>query len=257
MEAEGSGHDLVGITLDRAEGALYRQLAGRLRGAIASGRLPVGGELATEAELAQAFGVSLITVRHALRELQTEGLIRKRIAKAAVVVAAAAPPPPVRSLNSLEDIVAATNDAQLRISSYRPARSAKAAAVFGLDASTLLPCLRGRMLLAGAALSEITIFFPPAIGSHLSRADFDDVVVFRSVQRRLGIHLVGARITMRAELADAGLARRLHVAQGSAVLVSEIVYVDADGRPAEMTIARHRGDRYSASYEIRGSVRSV
>ena len=76
MEAEGSRHDLVGITLDRAEGALYRQLAGRLRGAIASGRLPVGGELATEAELAQAFGVSLITVRHALRELQTEGLIQ-------------------------------------------------------------------------------------------------------------------------------------------------------------------------------------
>jgi GntR family transcriptional regulator len=252
MAADGFGCDVTADALDRADGTLYRQLAARLRAAIRSGRLAVGSELDTESDMAQAFGVSLITVRHALRELQTEGLIRKRIAKAAIVVATAASPPTVRSLNSLEDIVAATSNARLRISSYRSARSAHAAAVFGLDPSTPLPCLRGRVLLRGAALSEITIFFPPAIGSLLARTDFDDVVVFRSVQRRLGIHLAGARVTMRAEVADAGLARRLDCAQGSAVLVSEIVYVDAEGRPTEMTIARHRGDRYSPSYEING-----
>ena len=53
----------------------YRQLADTLRADIASGRYPVGGQLPPgsalprEADLAARFGVSLITVRQALRDL--------------------------------------------------------------------------------------------------------------------------------------------------------------------------------------------
>ena len=75
-------------TLDRADGKLYRQIAERLRGAITDGQLPVGTELPTEAALAEGFGVSLITVRHALRELEAEGLVAKRPAKPATVASA-------------------------------------------------------------------------------------------------------------------------------------------------------------------------
>ena len=79
--------------LARAQGPLYRQLADILREPIASGAFPVGGELPKEAMLAERFGVSLITVRQALRDLEADGLIKKRSAKPAVVTSAA---PPVR-----------------------------------------------------------------------------------------------------------------------------------------------------------------
>jgi GntR family transcriptional regulator len=236
--------------LARGAGPLYRQAAAQLRAAIAAERIPLGTELPTEAALARGFDVSLITVRHALRELEQDGLIRKRAAKAAVVVASTPRPPAVRPLNSIEDVVAATSDADLRITSYGPRRSAEAASAFALDPATDLHCLRGRLLVDGEPLSEITIFFPPDIGARLTRADFDDVVVFRSVERRLGIRLEGARITVTAELADAALARTLDIEEGDPVLVSRMLWRGPDGAPVELTIARHRADRYSLSYDF-------
>lgn len=234
--------------LHRADGKLYRQVAVRLGGAITAGQMPVGTELPPEAALADGFGVSIITLRHALRELEAEGLIQKRAAKPAIVVSAERRTPAPRRMNSLDDIAAAAAGATLEISGWRPQRAAQAARVFGLPPRTACPCLRARVLLAGAPLSDVTIFFPPAIGQRLSRRDFDDVVVFRSVQRHLGLRLSGARVTVRAERADAALARRLDYAEGAAVLVSEIIYLDAAGQPAELTIARHRADRYSVEY---------
>ena len=237
--------------LQRIHGPLWRQAADRLRVAIGEGRVPVGTELPVEGELAQRFGVSLITVRHALRALEAEGLIRKRAAKAAIVVARD-PPPVAREMTRLEDVIAATEGTRLEIESYRAARSAEAAAVFGLPADAQLFRLRGRLLVEEAPLSEIVIHFPPEIGKRLHRADFDDVVVFRSVERRLGIRIAAARNTIGAELADAALARALDVPEGSAVLASRITYLDAAGQPVEFTVARHRADRYRVSYEFSG-----
>ncbi|MBN8888881.1 MAG: hypothetical protein BGP12_14775 [Rhodospirillales bacterium 70-18] len=240
--------------LNRASGPLYRQAAQHLRQAITGGRLKLGAELPTEAVLAEGFGVSLITIRAALRELEGEGLIRKRAAKTAVVAGTQPRGQPdtamARQVNSLDDIVAATDGARLEIASYRPARSAEAAREFGLDGRGMLPCLRGRLLRGGAPLAAFTIFFPPDIGRQLKRADFDDVVVFRSVERRLGIRIAGARITVGAQLADPALAALLDCDEGAPVLASRTVYRDTAGAPVEVTLTRHRGDNYSMSYEV-------
>lgn len=240
--------------LQRSDGPLYRQAAAHLRSAITDGRLAVGGELPTEAELASGFGVSLITLRHALRELEAEGLIRKRAAKAAIVTAAS-PPVRARPLNSLEDIVAGTEDARLEITEYRKLHAPEAAAAFGLAPGLRLHCLRGRLLVAGEPFSVISIYFPPEIGQRLTRADFDDVVVFRAVERRLGLRVAGARVTVAAETADAELARALDYQEGAPVLVNRFLYFAEDGSAVELTIARHRADRYSLAYEFRNGLR--
>jgi GntR family transcriptional regulator len=236
--------------LDRAEGPLYRQAADLLRAAISGGKFSVGAELPREAALAEGFGVSLITIRHALRELENEGMIRKRPAKTAVVAGGAGLMPGARDLNSLEDIIAATRDARLEIADYAPRRSAEAGRALGLDGRKMLHCLSARLLIADKPLSDISIYFPPDIGRRLGRADFDDVVVFRSVERRLGIRLSGARITVAAELADAALAKKLDYVEGGAVLVNRMLYLDSADRPVEFTIARNRADRYRLSYSF-------
>ena len=83
----------------------------------------------------------------------------------------------------------------------------------------------------------------------MKRADFDDSVVFRAVQRHLGIAISGARINVRAETADAALARALKYEAGGAILVLEMLFFSADGAPVELTIARNRADLFSLSYD--------
>ena len=243
---------LAARPLLRSDGPLYRQLAGHLRAAITSEELSIGAPLPSEAQLAQHFGVSLITVRQALRDLEDDGLIRKRAAKTAIVAARA---PPLRSsvkLNSLADIVANTTHVRLDIVSWRQERSRLAEATFGLPRGAAGHCLRGRLLGASGPVAVVAIYFPPRIGTMLARADFDDVVVFRSVQRRLGINYTGGRVTVHAALASPRTAMALGCRPGAAVLVNEFTYFGADREPVELTIAQHRADRHRVTYDLEG-----
>lgn len=64
---------------------LYAQLKQRLRAEIGDGRYPEGGPLPTEAQLCDLYGVSRITVRRAISELQDEGVLEKRHGKGTFV----------------------------------------------------------------------------------------------------------------------------------------------------------------------------
>ena len=235
--------------IGRAGGTLYRQAAAVLRAAITSGQLRAGMALPAEAELAAGFAISLITLRQALRELEAEGLISKRSGRPAMVVGG--PSRSARMINTLEDVITQASDARLEIFSYALRHSAEAASLLGLERTARCHCLKGRLLMDGRPMTEITIHFPPDIGRQLRRADFDDVVVFRTVERVLGIRLSGAQVTVGAELADNALARLLEIPPGAAVLSSTMLYRGQDGTPVELTVARHRGDLYRFSYELR------
>src|SRR5689334_2773113 len=56
--------------------AAWRQIADRIEGEIAEGRLPPGARLPSEVELARRLGVNRHTLRRALAELSARGLLR-------------------------------------------------------------------------------------------------------------------------------------------------------------------------------------
>jgi len=236
------------LTLLREHGPLYRQLTNRLRAPIESGVLAPGHPLPREADLATRFGVSLITVRQALRDLEGEGLIKKRTAKPAMV---AMPQPRSKALEcqSLSAIAASTLDRRLVIKSYRKERSALACEVFALPATTACYCLRAVLLVRDQPIAQTAFYFPPAFGSRLKRADFDDVVVFRAVQRHLGITLSRAQITVRAEIADEALAKMLGYEVGGPILATEMLYSTTAGDPVELTVSRNRADHFSITFD--------
>ena len=235
--------------LVREDGPLYRQLAAILRAPIIDKTYPLGTALPKEAEIAERFGISLITVRQALRELENDGLIRKRAAKPAIVAAHAPAPRLTSAFRNFADIAAYTRDARLEVSSYKQRHDPQAAMVFGLPESESCFRLSSILVVGQRPEAQITTFFPPAIGKALQRADFDDVLIFRSVQKHLGIHLKAARITVRAELADAAAARDLDYAEGAPLLAMEMLYHSIDGQPVEFTLARHRADAFSLVYD--------
>ena len=235
--------------LSRDDGPLYRQMAAILRAPIVNGSLAAGTSLPREADLAERFGVSLITVRQALRDLENEGLIRKRAAKPAVVAGKGGARKPTYGFQSFAEIAASTTDRRLEIHSYRKERSAAASAALGLSGDEALHCLRATLLMEDVPTGLTTFYFPPEVGARMKRSDFDDVVVFRSVQRHLGITLSGARITVRADVADEALARALDYVVGGPILVIEMLYLSEAGDPVELTINRNRADLFSLSYD--------
>ena len=234
--------------LSRSDGPLYRQLNTLLRAAIRDSGLDAGHALPREADIASRFGVSLITVRQAMRELQLDGLIQKRAAKPAVIARPTVPKSAI-DFESLASIAASANDRRLDIASYGREASALASEVFGLSPKERPYCLRAVLYAGEQPGCRCTFFFPPAIGRRLKRKDFDDVVVFRSVQRRLGIKLSGARINVRAELAGEELAEALLCEPGFPILVTEMLYRSAEGDLVEFTINENRADFFSLSFE--------
>lgn len=236
-------------TLAREGGPLYRQLADILRRPIADGALSAGDELPKEASIAEHFGVSLITVRHALRDLESGGLIRKRSAKPAVVLSREDQPQPVWQMNNFTDIAAFARDASLTVVSYRREAAPIIQERLGAPRGEAGYCLRSILVEGDQKKAYVTTYFPADVGERLSRRDFTDVLIFDTVQRKFGLRLAVAHMTVRAEIADKVAAEMLDVEPGSALLTVEMLYQAADGRNVELSVARHPADRFSLTYD--------
>lgn len=236
-------------TLLRTQGPLYRQLADILRAPIIGGSFPVGSELPKEAVIAERFGVSLITVRQALRDLEADGLIRKRSAKPAVVTSASPPVTLSWTFKNFNDMAAFTKDAELKIKSYRKESSPLLQRHFGMEKDEQGYCLRSILSVGKQRKAQVTTYFPPHLGAQLTKDDFNDVLIFRAVQRRLNIRMAVAHCTVRAEIADETVAADLNVAVGSAILAVEMLYQSSDQSNVEFSIARHPADIFSITYD--------
>lgn len=73
------------MSIFEASEALYVQLKDHISERIQNGDLKPGDKLLTENELAEQFGISRATVRHALSELEIEGLIDRYPGKGTIV----------------------------------------------------------------------------------------------------------------------------------------------------------------------------
>lgn len=235
--------------LARSRGPLYRQLADILREPIASGAFPVGGELPKEAIIAERFGVSLITVRQALRDLEADGLIKKRSAKPAVVTARSPSVNLSWNFKNFADMAAFTKDAQLRVKSYRKETSPLMQRHFGMAKDEVGYCLRSVLSVGARKKAQITTYFPPDVGARFRREDFTDVLIFRSVQKQLSLRMAVAHVTVRAEIADETVAADLEIAEGAPLLTVEMLYQSSDQRNIEFSIARHPADMFSITYD--------
>src|SRR5215831_15575312 len=75
----------------RGDSPLFRRISSALADAISRGDYPVGGQLPTEFTLMQMFGASRFTIREALAELRSRGLIASRRGLGSVVLRAVPP----------------------------------------------------------------------------------------------------------------------------------------------------------------------
>ncbi|MGD9802090.1 MAG: GntR family transcriptional regulator [Hyphomicrobiaceae bacterium] len=213
---------------------LYVRIQERIRTAIADGRMSVGDRIWSEAELAREFSTTRSTVRHALDKLVFEGLIVRHVGRGSFVADRIGVRSPIDSRYSLsfEQQVAQTG----RLVTYRAPSlelaSAPASIAGRLGVAIGTPVFkleRLRIIEQRPVCLEIR-YMPQEIGERVT----GEMLATRSahvfVGEILGAPLPAIRVSLRAEIASARVAKLLELPQNSALLVRDNAHYASDGR---------------------------
>jgi GntR family transcriptional regulator len=229
---------------------LYYQLASVLRDQILTGRFAEGDRIPTEADLVETYGVSRITVRQSLASLEQEGLVRREVGRGTYVTGHRPFRGHQRVEGSLDDLISIVQSTSVQLLDLRvvPA-SREDADILGLGTGDpVTQCTRLR-LHHGEPYGHLINVISQEYGKRLSKSDWRGSVL-RVLEDKLKLHLRDAEQTVRAALADAGLARLLGTRVGAPLLaVDRVVRLD-DGRPLLHTRVHYRSDVYSFTVHL-------
>lgn len=225
---------------------LYYQIANLLRSRILSGVYPAGSMLSTEHELAQAFGVSRITVRQALGMLSTAGLIERRRGRG-TFVAADLPDgsPPVQLHGFLDDILLQADYAGTVFVDRREVRaSAEVARALGVPTGDRVVRFRRLRATAQRPHAWIVNHLRRDIAERVDTTELKERSLLRMIDETPGLRLSSGYQTISARAADGEPARRLGLEPGSPVLYVERVTYAVDGTPLELVAANYPGEHH-------------
>jgi GntR family transcriptional regulator len=224
---------------------LYSQIRELLRARITDGTFAADGKMPSENEMVKAFGVSRITVRQALNDLQKEGLIFKIHGKGTFV----AKPKAVQSLMRLEGfgeaMSASGHETHSRVLGHRVLRPGRAvAARLGVnDKTEVMEIQRIRYLDRNPISLDVT-YVPLDIGRRLIKEDLQRRDIFLILENDYGFSLDRAELRVDAMLADAKLAETLAMPEASPVLRIERLTFATGERPLDFEYLYYRGDAF-------------
>ncbi|MEU7971462.1 GntR family transcriptional regulator [Micromonospora sp. NPDC049089] len=209
--------------------ARYRAIAADLAAKIRDGRYAPGEALPAQRELSTAYGVTLMTLRQALRELSAEGLIVQRPGKGTYV----APAHAAYQLGSLrsfgDDLREQGHEVHTTVISRAQRRvpSRVAARLRVREAETGLRLERVRAFAGRRAIHQISWVREPH-ANRLHDVDFTGTSLYAALAD-LGVVVARAAETIRPEVLNADVARHLDEAEGAPVLVSDRITYAPDG----------------------------
>lgn len=209
--------------------ARYRAIADDLAAKIRDGQYAPGQALPAQRELSAAYGVTLMTLRQALRELDAEGLIVQRPGKGTFVT----PPQLAYQLGSLrsfaDDLREQGHAVRTTVVSRRPGRvpAPVAARLRVRQAETGLRLERVRAFAGRRAIHQVSWIREP-YADRLGDADFTATSLYAALADA-GAVVARASETIRPQILDADTARHLDEDEGAPVLVSDRITYGPDG----------------------------
>jgi GntR family transcriptional regulator len=219
---------------------LYVKIARTLLGHIARGRLRTGDRLPTEDELIETFGVSRITVRQAFDVLRRRGLVERIAGRGSFVTS-----PPgayVMTIASIEDVVQAGADSDVRILEWKAVRPAPAVERrLHARRAYVLRSVRTR---DGAPLCYSETYTTVDIGRRIDRAELLRRTLLETIESKLGRQIGSASEEISGAVADRALARHLGLPPGAPLVIVEMTFVDLDDHPLEYFKTCYRADTF-------------
>jgi GntR family transcriptional regulator len=234
------------MLLDRNSSVpLYHQLCEILTSKLLAGEFKPHEAIPTERELIEQYGVSRITVRRALEELEEKGFIKRIQGRGTFVQ----PPRVERTLARLssfsEELRARGMVPETRLLTFQraPAPAHIAQALQLPEGSPIWHIERLRLANGEIIALNISYIRLPSF-IELTEEELRQEVSLWTLLERKGIHMSEADKTIEAIAAEPEHARLLKVRKSAPLLRVEGVAYASDGTPIEYSIIVARSDRY-------------
>lgn len=229
---------------------LYVQIKEALKKRILEGEYAPHERLPSENELMQAFSVSRITVRQALRDLHNEGLVFSAQGKGTFV----SKPKAVQDVHRLEGFGEAmarkgydTSSRLVGIQERRPTQAVREA--LQLESGEPVVEVKRVRYLNRKPVSVDISYFPMAIGRRLFGRDLTGDI-FPMLEEQLGVPLGSAEILLEAQSAEPEIAQLLAMETGEPVMRVQRLSYDKSGAPIDFEYLSFRGDAYQYHFRI-------
>ncbi|MFZ3043120.1 MAG: GntR family transcriptional regulator [Thiobacillus sp.] len=251
IDKSGLGATKASLRVRPSPAPYYAQVRDALRARILGGSLASHEQLPSEAQLTELFGVSRVTVRQALKDLENEGLIFRVHGKGSFV----SKPKAFQNLTALQSFGEAMHPQGYEtysklVAIKEVAADAPVAEKLALPiGSQVIEIKRVRYLNRQPMAFEVS-YFPLAIGRRLSREDLStrDIIVILENDFRVDVGF--ADLVLGAHLADASQARLLKIEPGSPMLHIERLTMAVEGEPLMYEHLFHRGDSFRYTVRV-------
>jgi GntR family transcriptional regulator len=229
----------------------YSSVAHALKTDIADGRFEVGVKLPTEFELCGRFNVSRSTVRQALAELESAGLVKRRQGSGTTVVARE---PALRyslSIASEADILRFVSETVLDLSEFGASVSSADSRRLRLGAPSEWRVWRGlrKSTAGGPPLGIASVYVPLIYFDAMQTLDKrPNRAIFEHIAALQGLVITAIEQEISATVVDADEGKVLHTPAGTPALSITRRFVSGPGL-IEVSETVYPADRFS--YEIR------
>jgi GntR family transcriptional regulator len=222
---------------------LYSRVEAVLGGEIAAGALKVGDQLPTEDSLIERFEVSRITVRRAIQNLVSRGLVEIRRGKGTFV----ATPKITQELTELsgfvEDMHALGRKPAARVIGKKIVTADKTVAGhLALTKGERVVRIHRVRLANGVPISFDETYLPLEIGKKIITNNLKVEPIFSLLERKYDVPLIEAEYKLEAVAAEAEVAAALRVKQGSPIFRIERTSYSTNNRPVDYEKLYYRGD---------------
>ena len=222
---------------------LYARVETVLANEISNRDLKVGDQLPTEDSLVARFGVSRITVRRAIQNLVSRGLVEIRRGKGTFVAA----PKITQELKELSGFVEDMHALGRKPTAHVIGRQivtadATVASQLALTKGERVVRIRRVRLADGIPLSFDETFLPLEIGKKIITNNLKVEPIFSLLERKYDVPLIEAEYKLEAVAAEAEVAAALKIKQRSPVFRIERTSYSTGGRPVDYERLHYRGD---------------
>lgn len=242
-----------GASLDRlGPTPMFQQIKSILERAIVSGELSAHQRIPSERELSAALGVSRMTLRQALLEMTSDGILYTRSGKGTYVAERKIEQPLQRLSSFTQDIAGrGMRPASQVLEQELLSAPLELAGVLQVPPGSEIVRIRRLRLADGQPLALETSHLPHALCPGLLRHDLSRTSLYELLGTEYGVVLGSAKQTIEASQPVAEEHQLLRLPDGVPVLRIHRLTSSVEDRLVEFVRAVYRGDRYQLHVELR------
>jgi GntR family transcriptional regulator len=223
----------------------YDRLYNHLREKIISGEYPGGMKLPSERELCEGYGVSRITIRHALRLLEDQGLIERTPGRGTFVRTNKPRKVPISDMDYVHSVKMSLPNMHRELIDTRkitpPDDIAQNLELLKADSCLLIERLD---ILDQEPLSYDRGYIPLDFSTSIDDQLLVQVEFLDLWLKKQGLVISYIQSSTEAVRADEVTARRLGMTKGDPVLLTIEIFYTPGGRPAAQFNTHYHGDRF-------------